>query len=135
MSQENIDAFNRAVEALNRRDVDALLEELDPDVEWRPALPVVLAGKATVYRGHDGVRTLLHDLYEVLDEIQLEYWEVRDVGERIVGIGRMRTRGKGSGAETESPFASVTWVKDGRGIEIRGFLDPDEALEAAGLEE
>ena len=135
MPGDNIDAFNRAVDALNRRDVDGVLEELDPDVEWRPALPVVLAGDTTVYRGHDGVRRLLDDLYEVLDEIEIEYSEVRDLGDRVVGIGRMRTRGKGSGAVTESPFGSVSWVKDGRGVDIRGFLDPDEAMEAAGVEE
>ena len=30
MSHENVETFKRAVEAANRRDVEALLEELDP---------------------------------------------------------------------------------------------------------
>lgn len=31
MSQENVEAFKRGVHAYDRRDIDALLEELDPD--------------------------------------------------------------------------------------------------------
>jgi len=30
MSQENVEAFKRAIEAYSRRDIDALLEEIDP---------------------------------------------------------------------------------------------------------
>jgi hypothetical protein len=33
MSKENVEALKRAVEAATRRDVEALLEELDPEVE------------------------------------------------------------------------------------------------------
>ena len=32
MSQENVEAFKRAFEAINRRDVETLLEELDSEV-------------------------------------------------------------------------------------------------------
>jgi hypothetical protein len=34
MSQENVESFKRGVEAYNRRDAQALIEELDPTVEW-----------------------------------------------------------------------------------------------------
>ena len=33
MSQENVETFKRGLDAYNRRDIEALLEELDPDVE------------------------------------------------------------------------------------------------------
>ena len=32
MSQEIVDAFKRGLDAYSRRDLDALMEELDPDV-------------------------------------------------------------------------------------------------------
>jgi hypothetical protein len=35
MSQENVEAFKWAIEAYNRRDIDAFLEEIDPEVEWQ----------------------------------------------------------------------------------------------------
>jgi ketosteroid isomerase-like protein len=135
MSKEDVEAFKRGLDTFNRRDIEALLEELDPEVEWHPALPVLVGGEATVYRGHGGVREMLRDLDEAFAETHVEIWEIRDLGNRLVAIGRTRARGKESGAETESPWAGVAEYKDGRAIRIRTYLDPKEALEAVGLRE
>jgi ketosteroid isomerase-like protein len=135
MSKENVETFKRAVEAANRRDVEALLEELDPEVEWRPGMPALLGGEATMYRGREGVRELWRDLYAAFIEIHVEFPEIRDLGERVVAIGRIRARGKESGAETESPFAYLVQVKNGKAIWVGTYLDPKKALEAAGLRE
>src|SRR5512134_1265214 len=105
MSEENVEAFRRAVQAANRRDVEALLEEVDPEVEWHPGMAAQIGGEATVYRGREGVRKLWRDLYSAFVEIHVEFPEIRDLGDRVLGIGRISTRGKESGAETESPFA------------------------------
>ncbi|HKH42270.1 MAG TPA: nuclear transport factor 2 family protein [Solirubrobacterales bacterium] len=133
MSRENVEAFERGTEAYNRRETDALLTELDPEVEWHSALLIPFGGKATVSRGHDGVREVLGEVYEALDEIHLDYSEIRDLGDRIVGIGRIRTRGRQSGAVTELAFGTVTDMRNGKAIRIWTYLDPQEALEAAGL--
>jgi hypothetical protein len=113
MSQENVEAFKRGTEAYNCREVDAQLQELDPEVEWHSALLIPFGGEATVSRGHDGVREVLGEVYEALAEIHLDYSEIRDLGDRIVGIGRIRTRGKQSGAVTEMAFGTVTDMKNG----------------------
>jgi ketosteroid isomerase-like protein len=134
MSEENVESFKRGAEAYNRRDVDALLNELDPEVEWHSALLIPFGG-VTVSRGHDGVREVLGEVYEALADIHLDYSEIRDLGDRIVGIGRIRTKGKQSGAVTEMAFGTVTDMKNGKGIRIWTYLDPQEALEAAGLSE
>ena len=133
MSEKNVEAFKRGTEAYNRQDVDALLKELDPGVEWHSALLIPFGGEATVSRGYDGVREVLGELYEALAEIHLDYSEIRDLGDRIVGIGRIRTRGKQSGVVTEMAFGTVTDMENGRAIRISTYLDPQEALEAAGL--
>ncbi len=135
MSQENVETFKRAVEAANRRDVEALVEELDPEVEWHPGIAALLGGDATMYRGREGVRELWRDLYAAFVEIHAEFPEIRDLGERILAIGRIRARGKESGAETESPFAYLVQVKNGKAIWVGTYLDPKMALEAAGLRE
>lgn len=129
MSQENGEALKRAIEAYNRRDVEALLHELDTEIEWRPVLPVVLGGDTTVYRGHDGVRQLLRDLDEVLAERQIDFSEIRDVGDHVVATGSLRIRGKSSGALSESPFGCVAELRNGKAIRIQTYLDPSEALE------
>ena len=135
MSQENVESFKRGLQAGNRGDVETLLEQLDPEVEWHSALHALLGGEQTVFRGHDGVREMLRDLDEAFGEIHIEMTEIRDLGDRLVAIGRNRARGRGSGAETETPFALVTEVKDGKTISVRGYLDPKQALEAVGLSE
>jgi uncharacterized protein len=135
MSQENIEIVRRGFEAGNRRDVEALIEVLDPEVEWHSALLKALEGKAAMYRGHEGIREFFRDLDELFDMLHAEYPEIRDLGDRVVGIGRIRMRGKGSGAETESPICSVVDFKNGKAIRVRTYLDPKEALEAGMLTE
>jgi ketosteroid isomerase-like protein len=135
MSQENVDAFKRGIEAGNRRDWDALLEGLHPEVEWHPALLASLEGRAAVYRGHDGVREWFQSVYEVLGEIHTVFSDIRDFGDRVLAIGQIRTRGEASGAETESPLAYIVEYENGIATRVRSYLDPKEALEAAGLSE
>ena len=135
MSQENVEPFKRFVDGFNRRDVEAMLEEVDAGVEWRPAAPVALGGEATVYQGHRGIPNGIRDLHDSFAELLIEISEIQPVGERVVGIGRILTRGKGSGAESWSPFGAVMEFKNGKATQIRSYLDPREALEAAGLRE
>jgi ketosteroid isomerase-like protein len=135
MSQANVEAFERGLEAGNRGDVNTLLEVLDTEVAWHSALHALLGGEATLYRGHDGIREMLRDLYDAFDEIRIEVSEIRDMGDRVVAIGRTRARGKASGADVNTPIGFVTEFKNGKAISVRGYLDPKEALEAAGLRE
>jgi ketosteroid isomerase-like protein len=129
MSQANGEAFRRVIEAYNRRDVEAMLRELDKEIEWRPVLPVVLGGDATVYRGHDGVRQLLRDLDEVLAERHLDFSEIREAGDHVIATGSLRIRGKSSGALSESPFGCGAEFRNGKAIRIQTYLDPSEALD------
>ena len=71
--REHVEAFNRAVHAFDRQDFEAMLEELDAAVEWHDAVPMTLGGKATVYRGHEGVRDLWRDLYDIFEERRVEF--------------------------------------------------------------
>jgi ketosteroid isomerase-like protein len=133
MSQENVETFKRFVDAFNCRDVEAIVEVVDAGVEWRPAAPVALGGEATVYRGHPGIFEGLRDLHDSFAELQIEVSEFQEVGDRVLGTGRIRTRGKESGAEFDSVFGAVIEFKNGKATQIRSYLDLGEALEAAGL--
>ena len=135
MSQENVETFKRAYEAGTRFDTETLLEELDPEVEWHAALPALLGGEATVYRGHEGVRELFGDFQEAFAESHMEFDEIRDLGDRVVAIGRFLNRGRASGAEVESPLGYVVEFRNGKVILVRTYLDTKEALEAARLSE
>ena len=132
MSQENVEALQRGIEAFNRRDVEGFLGELDAEVEFHAAIPRMLGGEVAVYWGHEAVRELLLDLDSTLAGLHIVLAEIKDLGERIVGLGHFRVRGKASGAEVESPYGVVVDFKHGKAIRVRDYLDHREALEAAG---
>ena len=107
MSHANVEVFRRAFDAINRRDAEALLSELDPEVEWHGAILIAMGGDRAVYRGHEGVREWLRDVYETLSEFHADYPEIWDLGDRTVAIGVVRGRGTASDAEIESPHGTV----------------------------
>ncbi|HEX6711843.1 MAG TPA: nuclear transport factor 2 family protein, partial [Thermoleophilaceae bacterium] len=119
MSKDNVEAFRRGLEAGNRGDIDALLDELHPEIEWHSALHMLMGGEQKVFRGHAGVRRMIGDLYETFDEVHIEMSEFRDLGDGLVAIGRTRNRGRASGVETVTPLAFVTEIRDGKTISIR----------------
>lgn len=132
-SQENVELFKRALEAFNRRDFDAVLEQLDPEAEWHPGVAASLGGEATTFRGHEEVRKGLQDLVDAFEDLHLEVAETRDLGDRVLAMGRLRAHGTESGVEIESPWAYLVEYQRGKAIWVRAFLDPKEALEVAGL--
>jgi len=134
MTDKNVQVFKRGADAYNRRDVEALLEELHPEIEWRPLLPVLLGGEAAIVRGYEDVRQGMRDLEEAFAELRAEPSEYRVLGERVVALGQLHGRGRGSGVETDSPIAWVVDFKDGKAVRIWEYADPGEALEAADAE-
>jgi ketosteroid isomerase-like protein len=135
MSRENVENFKRGLGAYNRRDLDALMEELDPDVEWHPALAVLLGGEQTVFRGHQGVRESIQEEDEALAEFQVEISEIRDPGESVLAIGCARVRGRKSRVPVETPFFVLCDYRNGKTIRLRTYFDLKETLEAVGLSE
>jgi ketosteroid isomerase-like protein len=135
MSQENVEAFKRAVDAFARRDMDAVVAEYDPEIEWYPGMAGLLAGETMVYRGHDGLRQILADLNDAFSLVELEFDEYRDLGDdRLLAVGRQRIRGRESDIETVNPVAYLVEGEAGRFNRVRAFLSPGEALDAAESE-
>ena len=62
MSEENVALARKAIDALNRGDLDALLAFLSPDVVWE-ALEGV-PGIGELYRGRTGVREWIELMWE-----------------------------------------------------------------------
>ena len=131
MSQENVEAFWRTLEAFQRGDLDAWVESFHHDAEFIP-LRAPIQG---TYRGHDGVREFLADNAESFDLFDPAYEHVRDIGDHVLAIGTLRVRGKESGVEVEVPSALVVTYRDGKAIRFEDFGDKREALKAVGLTE
>ena len=111
-----------------------VLEELDPAVEFHAVLEELLGGEGRVYRGHAGYRDFTRDFDEAFAEAHWEFPDIRDLGDRLLAIGRFRATGH-SGARAEVPLGVVVDYGNGVMTRVWSTLDPREALEAAGLSE
>jgi ketosteroid isomerase-like protein len=131
MSQENVEATRRGVAAFNRGDVEEAVALIHPDAEFIPMRAPVQGA----YRGHEGVREFFHDNAENFEVFEVTSEEIRDVGDRVVALGTVRIRGKGSGAEVTVPSAVVITYEEGKVVRFEEFGDQSRALEAAGLSE
>jgi ketosteroid isomerase-like protein len=132
MSQENVELALRALDAFKRRDVDALVALLGPDVVWEenPELP----GLREVYRGRAEVREWMVAVLEVFENLQVEVAELTELGDdRVFAETLLTARGKGSGVPVELRFWTVLWFAEGRITRRQVSWTRDEALEAAGL--
>jgi ketosteroid isomerase-like protein len=71
---------------------------------------------------------------DAYDEFRIEPERVEAVGaEDVLVVARVRTRGRGSGAVTETRQGYIWTVKDGKAVRFQWFRDPADALAAAGL--
>src|SRR3989442_2598797 len=128
MSQQNIASMRAAVEAFNRRDVEGLTALLAKDVE---IVPIRAALEGTVYHGPDAVAEWYAAVDESWDELKVTIEEVRDGGERVLALGRIRGRGRESRAAIDVEAASVGRFRDGLITRLHNYTDRAEAGEAA----
>jgi ketosteroid isomerase-like protein len=131
MAPENVDLVRRALEAFARGDVEEMLSFMHPEGELHSA--IVGGAEGNVYRGHEGFRRWYADSFESFEELRNEWTEFRDLGDRVLAFGRVHARGRESGVEINSPMGWVIEIRGGKLLKAEGFLDPAEALEAAGL--
>jgi ketosteroid isomerase-like protein len=135
MSQENVDLVWRLVEAFNGRDMEGLAEASHEDLEFVSVLTAVDTGGAT-YRGSETWTSYFAAMDETWEEWQVEDFRVFDGGEdRVVGVFRIVGTGKHSGAPVEHEIGLAYRIREGKLWRMRSYLDPAEALEAAGLSE
>ena len=134
MSQENVEAFKRGLDAYNRRDVDAMLEHWTPDVvlDWSNARNF----DAGVFHGHDEVRALTKLWLETWEAIRLELpsdpVEVQDDVLVVENVAYMRGR---DGIEVQARSAWLITMRDRKVASFTLYQTKQEALEAAGLRE
>jgi ketosteroid isomerase-like protein len=131
MSQENVELHYRVIDAINRRDLDALLILMDDDVE---AVPRIAAMEGD-FHGHDGMRRWWEITLDSFPDFNIETVEVHDFGDLTVAA--LRAFGHGAGSEVpleDSVWQASRW-RQGKCVWWRTFDARAEALEAVGLSE
>ncbi len=118
----------RGIQAINDRDLDALLAVMDDEVEAVPLLAAV-EGR---YHGHDGIRRWWANLLDTFPDFRIEVLQVREIGEATMAV--LGTTGRGVGGDT--PFEATIWHLSrfwhDKCIQWRVYPSEVEALEAVG---
>ena len=130
MSEDKVELHRRGIEAINRQDLDALLELTHPDVT---ASPLIAAVQGTAYRGHAGIRRWWDDLHGAFPDFSVELGEIRTEGNMTVVPLRAHARGAESDVPIEWPMWNVIEWRESRCVSWQTFSSETEALEAVGL--
>lgn len=87
------------------------------------------------YLGPDGLRRAWTGFTEPYEEMTYDLERIVGSGDRIVSIHRVRSKARHTGIVQDFRAAYVWTFRSGRISHCRAFLNPDQALKAAGLEE
>ena len=132
MSEENVEVMRQIAAAWNRRDLEAYLELVDPEVEWR-AFTARIEG--AVYRGHEGVRRWWKDLEDGgFEELVVTLHEIRELDHASLGLGRLQGRSK-EGVPVDTEYGVVIRSRNGLAVWGADWFSHSEALKASGLRE
>lgn len=123
--RSNVEIIRKEYDALRRRDVSAVLEHLDPKIDWcEPpgALPPPAGGG--IHRGHDAVRKgVLDTLPEYWDDFRMEPELFLDAGDHVVVTGRFRCEAKETGRRVNAPCVQIWTLDAGRAVRMENHTD------------
>ena len=132
MSNNNAEVIRRACQAYANGDLAAMLELVDPDLEWTYLDPALEHPTPQVCHGRQELEQVLRHWAE--HGIGAELDEVASGGE-LVMVG-VRTPGVGDdhGRLGDDRAYSVFMVRDGRIVALRDCRDREEARRLAGIQ-
>jgi ketosteroid isomerase-like protein len=131
MAPEHVEAFLRGVDAINRVDVPAVLEVVYEETVFEP----LRSATEGAFVGPEGMRRFLADTAETFELFKATYTDIRDLGEgRLLAIGTIRMRGRGSGVESDVHSAAIVEFRNGLLARYRDYGDARIALQMAGIQ-
>jgi ketosteroid isomerase-like protein len=92
-----VEIVRKGVEAWNQRDADLWLTYAAPEIEWMPAGPAAV--ERAVHRGYAEVASGFESVWQTWEEFRFEESQVRDLGDSVLWLGRVKMRGGASQIE------------------------------------
>jgi ketosteroid isomerase-like protein len=129
MSQENVAAMRRILNAVNSKDYEAVLADLDDAVEIDDTdIP-----EST---GEDSFLAWITRWDEAWDSWHAEDIDIRAAGDsRVIALFTMIVKGRGSRVELRRTDALVASFRGGKAVKLGYYNDQAQAVKAAGLAE
>ena len=119
MTRPNVEVVRRIYEAISKRDMGGVLEQMAPDIEIVQSEEVPWGGS---YRGHEGAGAFTAKLVgAVTSAVTVERFV--DAGSSVVAIGRTRGTVNATGAVFDVPIAHVWTLRDGKAVRVHYCID------------
>jgi ketosteroid isomerase-like protein len=130
MSEGDLELIRRVLEAWSRRDLDEFLSCFDPacEVVFSPNVP-----EPGPFHGRDELRGWAEGFTSAWEQQKADIEEAESAQGDLYVLVRTTSHGAGSGIEDVATFPFVFTVRNGLITRWRGFVDGDEARQAAGL--
>jgi ketosteroid isomerase-like protein len=131
MSQANVEIVKATNAALNRGELDTVLDSFAPDAELKD-----LANgpdQATVVQGIAAIREVWGLWVAAFDDLRTDVEEYLDIGDSVICAAHWIGQGKSSGISIDVHQFDVYEFRDGRIVRATlGHKSKDEALRVAG---
>ena len=131
MTSDRIDVVSEGYDGWNRRDFDAMVRRLAPDVVWRTA--GVFPGLKPIYHGHDGVRRFWDAMQEAWELIEVRPDRFVEYDDKVLVEIHFQAKGRESGAEVKMDWLHVFTFEDDAVVEVAGYRSIEEALAQEGM--
>jgi ketosteroid isomerase-like protein len=130
MSQQDVETVRRGYDAFNRKDIAAVLDLYDPQIEW------IEGGggrsPAGTFRGPQSVANeVFATVPQNFDEFRADPERFIDAGEHVVVVGRFSGRAR-SGATLDAPFVHVHRLRNGKTVHFQNYVDATRWASAWG---
>jgi ketosteroid isomerase-like protein len=131
VSQQNVEIVERAIAAVNARDVDAYLACCTENVRMQtPFAPI-----GATYDGRKAIHRFFDDIADTAPDFRITVDSAEPLGsDQVLASLRVSATFRASGIPTGRPTTNVYDFDAGRIARVRIFFDRQDALKAVGLE-
>jgi ketosteroid isomerase-like protein len=128
MSQSPEEVVRGMYEAFARADIEAILNALDEQVDWRAPQNLPHGGH---FSGRDDVGRFFQGIGENWERLDVEIEGVLSAGDRVVALVTARGRLRGGSEDTGYAAAHSWTLRDGRPIQFAEMVDAPLTLPRA----
>ena len=135
MSTADADFLRRMFEDVGGDVSPRGLDQVEP--WWHPEIEYVEDPKwpgSSEFQGREEVLRIWNSYLEVFRTVRMEVQDVIDAGDGIVAVVRVSGISTGADVPFDHVWAYLCRVRDGKLAYWRAYWDPEEALEAAGVD-
>jgi ketosteroid isomerase-like protein len=132
VSLQNVEIVRQAIDAFNRRDIDAVFRDIGPEIvlDWSRSRGV----EAGIYYGHEAGREFWSNFLEIFDPFIVSPDEFIECREHVIVPARTRMWGR-DGIKVEAHATAVVTLRDGLIVKWCMYQETADALKAVGRQE